>query len=116
MKTASAKAKGRRAAQELKEALLSWAPDLKDDDIVVTPSGVPGEDLTLSPKARETYPYCVEVKNVEKLNVHEAYEQAVAHWKKRGAKAEETPVLFFKRNKTPMKVVLTLEHFLKLTR
>jgi len=116
MKTSSCKAKGRRAAQELKETLLAWAPDLKDDDIIVTPSGVPGEDLVFSPKAREIYRFVSEIKNVESLNVHKAYEQAVAHWQKRGCKTDEFPILFFKRNRTEMKVVLTLEHFLKLTR
>ena len=116
MLTSSCKAKGRRAAQELKEALLEWAPDLSNDDIIVTSSGETGEDLKLSPKAREIYPYVVECKNVEKLNVHEAYAQAVEHWQKRGSKKEEFPILAFKKNKTDMKVVLSLEHFLKLTR
>lgn len=116
MKTASAKAKGRRCAAELRDTLLEWAPDLKPDDIVVTSSGDTGEDLKLSPAARAVYPYVVECKNVEKLNVHEAYAQAVSHWQSRGSNKEEFPVLFFKRNHTDMKVVLSLEHFLKLTR
>jgi hypothetical protein len=116
MKTSSAKAKGRRAAQELKDALLEWAPDLTSDDIIVTSSGDTGEDLKLSPRAREVYPYVFECKNVEKLNVHEAYDQAVSHWQSRGSKSEEFPILAFKRNNTPMKVVVSLEHYLKLTR
>lgn len=116
MTPSSAKAKGRRAAAELKEALLEWAPDLKPDDIVVTSSGDTGEDLKLSPAAREIYPYVFECKNVESLNVHKAYEQAVEHWQKRGSKKEEFPILAFKRNKTDMKIVVSLEHFLRLTR
>lgn len=116
MKTSSAKAKGRRAAQELKDTLLEWAPDISGEDIIITSSGETGEDLKLSPKAREVYPYVFECKNVEKLNVHEAYAQAVEHWQKRGAKKEEFPILAFKRNHAEIKVVLSLEHFLKLTR
>lgn len=116
MRASSAKAKGRRACQELKADLHSWAPDLRPDDIQVTSSGAPGEDLKLSPAARDIYPFVFEVKNVEKLNVHEAYQQAVQHWVKRGMKAEEYPILAFKKNKTPMSVMLSLEHFLKLTR
>lgn len=115
MKTSSAKAKGRRAASELKDKLHAWAPDLKHDDIVVTPSGVPGEDLKLSPAAREKYPYVFEVKNVEALNVHQAYQQAVQHWVKRGMSEQEYPLLAFKKNRTEMCVMLTLDHFLKLT-
>ncbi|MNJ94782.1 hypothetical protein D3C87_124850 [compost metagenome] len=116
MKTSSAKAKGRRACQEVKEAFHEWAPDLKDDDIIVTPSGVPGEDLRLSPAARDIYPYVVECKNVEKLNVHEAYQQAAQHWIKRGMNESEYPLLAFKKNRSDLFVMLSLKDFLKLTR
>lgn len=116
MKTSSAKSKGRRAAAELKEALLEWAPDLVSDDIVITSAGDNGEDLKLSPHARDVYPYVFECKNVEKINIHESYEQAVEHWKARGSSKEEFPILAFKRNRTEMKIVISLGHFLKLTR
>lgn len=116
MKTSSAKAKGRRAASELRDLLLAWAPDLKPDDIAITSSGETGEDLKLSPQAREVYPYVFECKNVEKINVHEAYAQAVQHWQKRGKQAQEFPVLAFKKNRTDLFVMLSMEHFLKLTR
>lgn len=116
MTPASAKAKGRRAAAEVRDLLLEWCPDLQPDDIVVTSSGETGEDLKLSPKAREIYPYIAEVKNVEKLNIHEANAQAVAHWQKRGSKPSEFPIVCYKRNRTDLYVSIKLEHFLKLTR
>lgn len=115
MRTSSAKAKGRRACSELKDLLHGYAPDLKNDDIIVTPSGVPGEDLRLSPAARDKYPYVFECKNVESLNVHQAYNQAAEHWQKRGANPQEFPVLAFKKNRTDLFVMLKAEHFLKLT-
>lgn len=110
MKTSSAKAKGRRASQEVKDMLLVWDPDLQSDDIVVTGSGDTGEDLKLSPKAREIYPYSIECKNVEKLNVWQALEQAKSH------SSEHTPLLCFRRNRSEMFVALKFEDFLKLTR
>jgi hypothetical protein len=94
--------------------LLSWAPDLKEDDIQVTSSGAPGEDLKLSPAAQVVYSDLVwECKNVEKLNVHEAFAQAESHVAKRG---RGVAILCFARNRTEPKVVLNLEDFLRLIR
>ena len=62
MKTKSAKAKGRKLLAEVRELLFQYAPDLKPDDIRVTPSGCVGEDLLLSPAARQIYSIIVEGK------------------------------------------------------
>lgn len=110
MKTSSCKAKGRRLAQKLKETLLSWAPDLKEDDIQVTSSGAGGEDLKLSPVARTIYPISFECKNVEKLNLWSAYEQAQSNSK------EHIPAVCFSRNRSEPMVALKLEDFLRLIR
>ena len=67
MKTSSAKAKGRRAAAGLSEALLLSFPELGQDDIIVPPSSCTGEDLRLSPAARRVLPFSFEVKNQERL-------------------------------------------------
>jgi hypothetical protein len=112
MKTSSAKQKGRRLCQQVKETLLEWAPDLKPDDIQVTSSGAPGEDLKLSPAARVIYPMCWEMKNVERLNVWEAYEQAESH----ATGTDNIPVLCFSRNRSEPMVALKLKNFLKLIR
>ena len=79
MLTSSAKAKGRRACQKLREEILNAFPELQPKDIRVTPSGVTGEDLLLSPKAEQVFPYVIEVKSQEKLNVWKALEQARSH-------------------------------------
>jgi hypothetical protein len=112
MKTSSAKAKGRRLAQRVRDALLSWAPDLASDDIQVTSSSVGGEDLRLSPRAREIYPYAIECKNQEKLNVWEAIKQADSHINGCG----HIPLVVFARNHSKDYVVVELEKFLKVTR
>jgi hypothetical protein len=113
MRTSSAKAKGRRLCSEIKEALYKWAPDLKVGDIEVTSSGCTGEDLKLSPAAREIYPYTIEAKCQEKLSIWDALEQAETHAE---GKPELFPLLVFRRNNSETYVTLKLEHFLKLTR
>lgn len=110
MKSRSAKAKGRRAAQEVQALLLAHAPELNADDVRVVPSGVPGEDLWLSSKARGVYPFAVEVKNVEKLNFWEAIRQAEAHAKG----TEYQPLVVFRRNNDKLRVILDFDRFLKI--
>lgn len=112
MKTSSCKAKGRRAAQEVKDLLLSYCLDLESGDITVTPSGVPGVDLHLSPKAKLIYPFCIECKNQESLQIWKALEQAQSHKKHE----LECPVLFFKRNHSNLYVALNANDFIKLMR
>ena len=107
MKIASAKAKGRKAAVELQKLLLCRFPELHEDDIRVTSSGVNGEDLQLSPRARELLPFNFEVKNQERLNIWEALAQSKHHGKHK-------PVVAFRRNRTPLHVCLEVETFLDL--
>lgn len=117
MKTSSCKAKGRRAALEVKDLLYHYAPDLKVGDIEVTSSSVPGCDLQLSPAARLIYPLSIEVKNQESVSIWKAYAQAKEH-----AKADEAkgllhfPVVFFRRNRSELLVCLSAEHLMKLIR
>lgn len=110
MKPSSAKAKGRIACKEVRDLLLEWAPDLKPDDIRVTSSGATGEDLMLSPAAQAKYPFAIEVKNQERMNIWDAFEQAQVHAEKSG----RTPLLAFRRNRSELMVSLRLEDFLKL--
>ena len=110
MNIRSAKAKGWRAAAEVAEALLAFAPDLEDGDIRVTPSSVTGADLLLSPKARERFPFVIEVKNCERLNIWAALDQARRHSKG----GPLVPLLVFRRNRTELHVTLPLTDFLNL--
>lgn len=109
MRTSSCKAKGRRCSTEAKASLHKHAPHLEDADIWVTPSGVPGVDVNFSPLARKTYPYAIECKNVEALNIWQALKQCEER------KAQGTPLLIFKRNRSGMYVCLRLEDFLRIT-
>jgi hypothetical protein len=93
MKTSSAKQKGRRLAQRI-AALLKNTFNLNEDDIFCNPGGVPGEDIKLSEKARVKIPFSIEAKNVEKLNIWAALEQAESENRK------YKPLLVFSRNRS----------------
>ncbi len=113
MRTSSAKAKGRRLASRLAGRLLDLVrPHLTDLDIRVTPSGVSGEDLWLSPAACALIPYTFECKNVERINVWDAIKQSQQHANKTGRE----PVVVFSKNHQADYAIVTLDHYLELIR
>ena len=78
MKTASGKAKGRRLQQWVAQQIskLTGLKSGKDSDIVSREMGQSGTDVRLSEKAKILFPFSVECKNVEKLNVWKTIKQA----------------------------------------
>ena len=75
IKTQSAKAKGRKLQQWVRDLLIEKL-DVHPEDIESRSMGAGGEDLIMARAAREKFPFSIECKNVEKLNVWEAYKQA----------------------------------------
>lgn len=110
MKPQSAKQKGRKHQQSVRDKFLHAAPELDNKDIRSVPMGVSGEDLWMSTKAEEIYPYSVECKNVEKLNVWQAIKQAEDEAKKNG----KIPLVAFTKNKEDTYVAIPIEEFLAL--
>ena len=108
MKTQSAKAKGRKLQQMVRDLILETFTELEPDDVRSTSMGAGGEDLQLSPAARKKFPYSVECKNVEKLNVWGAYEQAEK------PSGNHEPLLIMKKNRKKPLVVIDLEAFVEL--
>jgi|TARA_R100000030_G_scaffold48575_1_gene36624 hypothetical protein len=108
MKTRSAKNKGKRLQNSVRDILLETFTELEPDDIKSTTMGESGEDIQLSPAARKLIPYAFECKNVEKLNIWSALEQAEANSEK------GKPVLVFKRNRSKTYAVLQIEDFIEL--
>ena len=106
MRPQSAKAKGRRLQQETRDAILAAFPGLHPDDVRSTSMGASGEDLLLSPAAREMVPFSIECKNVESLNIHKAIEQASGR--------KYPPLVVFRKNNTPAYVALPFDRFLTL--
>jgi len=106
-KTASTrKAKGRKFQQWCRD-LVRETFCLEEDDVRSTSMGAGGEDILLSPAARKVFPYSIECKNVERLNVWEAYEQACEN------AGDHQPLLFMKKNHKKALVVLDAEYFVK---
>lgn len=109
MKTSSAKAKGRRLQQEVADALCATMR-LHKDDVKCAIMGESGRDVHLSPRAQIVFPYSVECKNTERLNVWAALEQA-----KKNA-GTLTPLLIFRRNRSVAYAVVPLDNLLDLHR
>ena len=107
MKTQSAKAKGRRLQQWVRERLIEGL-DIHPEDIESRPMGSGGEDLIMARAAREKFPFSIECKNQEKLSIWEALNQAAEN------SGDYPPVLIFKRNRSKTYVTIELEEFIKL--
>ena len=107
MKTQSAKAKGRLLQQWVRDKLIEEF-DIHPEDIKSTSMGAGGEDVTMARAARQKVPFSIDCKNVEKLNVWEAYEQACAN------AGEYEPLVVMKKNRKKPLVVMDAESFIKL--
>jgi hypothetical protein len=107
MKVQSAKAKGRRLQQWVRDKLIEML-DVHPEDIESRSMGAGGEDLIMARAARQKFPYSIECKNVEKLNVWEAYEQAQAN------SGNYEPILVMKKNGKKPLVVVDAEYYIQL--
>ena len=107
MKTQSAKAKGRRLQQWFRDQLIEKL-EVHPEDIESRSMGAGGEDLIMARAAREKFPYSVECKNQEKLNIWSSLEQAEDN------ATNYKPLLIFKRNRSKTYVTLSLEDFLDI--
>lgn len=106
MKTSSAKAKGRRLQQWVAEKLLVHL-HLGERDARSTSMGDSGTDVKLSEKAFKMFPYDIECKNQERVNIWDAYEQA-------SVRAIGEPLVIIKRNRSVTLAIVDAEYFIKL--
>ena len=107
MKTQSAKAKGRRLQQWMRDTLVEEL-GVHPEDIESRSMGAGGEDLIMARAAREKFPYSIECKNVEKLNVWDAYSQASEN------SGNYEPIVVMKKNGKKPLVVVDAEYFVRL--
>ena len=107
MKVQSAKAKGRRLQQWIRDQLIEKL-EVHPEDVESRSMGAGGEDLIMARAAREKFPYSVECKNQEKINVWESYSQAVDNCN------NYEPVVVIKRNNHKALVVVDAEYFVGL--
>ena len=107
MKTQSAKAKGRRLQQWFRDLLIEKL-DIHPEDIESRSMGAGGEDLIMARAARESFPYSIECKNQEKVNLWEAYNQACDN------SGSYEPIVVLKRNNQKPLVLIDAEYFMVL--
>ena len=101
----SAKAKGRKLQKWFRQRLIDTL-NLHPDDVESRSMGAGGEDLMFSSSARGAFPYSVECKNQESINVWKAYEQAVFN------SGAYEPLLVIKKNRKNPLVVMDAEYFI----
>ena len=101
MLTQSGKAKGRRLQQWTRDRILNVFKELTEDDVRSTSMGAGGVDVTLSQAAKNCFPFSIECKNVEKIQLWNSWSQCLEN-------CEEgmQPLLIIKRNGcTPIAVM-----------
>ena len=109
IKPSSSKAKGRRAQQAIRDAILDAFPQLEPDDVKSTSMGAPGEDVQLSSAARKLFPYQVESKAKAKSQLHTYYDQAKTHGK-------HIPLVVVKMDRKETLACVELSHFMELVK
>ena len=107
MKTQSAKSKGRRLQQWFRDLLIEKL-NVHPEDIESRSMGAGGEDLIMARSARKKFPYSIECKNQEKVNIWDAYEQAEENSK------NYEPIVVLKRNNTKPLVLIDADYFVNL--
>ena len=109
MKPRSAKNKGKRLQNKIRDLILEKFNNILElDDVRSITMGDSGEDILLSPVARRVFPFSVECKNQEKLNIWSSLEQAEEN------SGKHTPLVIFKRNRSKTYAVLEFKELLKL--
>ena len=76
MKASSVKGKGRRLQNFLRDKIYDYFPSLREGDVKTAVMGESGEDIILSPAARDLIPFSFECKNQERLNIWESLSQS----------------------------------------
>jgi hypothetical protein len=107
MKVQSAKAKGRRLQQWVRDKLIECL-DIHPEDIESRSMGAGGEDLIMARAARSKFPHSIECKNVEKLNIWESYEQAKTN------SGDYEPIVVIKKNGKKPLVVVDAEFYIQM--
>lgn len=105
MKTASAKAKGRRLQQWVRDLILRLHPTLTEDDVRSTSMGAGGEDVLLSHAARTLAPFSIECKNLKAFAGYNYYGQAVEN------SGDYEPIVVIKANRQKPLVLVDAEYF-----
>jgi hypothetical protein len=108
IKTQSAKAKGRKLQQWVRNMILELIPSLEQDDVKSTSMGAGGEDVQLSPAARKKIPISLECKARKSIAVYSYYAQA-----EENCPTGMEPVVIIKADRKKPLAIVDAEYFLK---
>lgn len=111
MKPRSCKNKGIRLQKWVAEQIsnitgISWG---KDKEIRSREAGQQGTDVVLSDRVKTLFPFSIECKNVENINLWDAIEQAKSNQQK-----DTEWLLFIKRNNVDPVVVMDCNEFFRI--
>jgi hypothetical protein len=114
----SRKAKGRKLQQLVRDYVLAAFPALSKDDVWSRSMGAGGTDVQLSQAAKSLFPYSVECKSGKlggtvPKKVYDWIGQAQEHLE---PGEEEHPLVVFKADYKQPYVIVSLEHFMELTK
>lgn len=109
IKTSSAKAKGRKHQQWVRDKIYETFPVLEDGDVRSTSMGAGGEDIQLSPAARRLFPYSVECKAYKSFAIYTVMDQATEN-----TPDGLQPIAIIKGDRRKPLAVLDAEHFFQL--
>ena len=96
------KSKGKNFQNDIRDDILALYPDLTENDVYSTSMGAQGIDIMLSEEARKVFPFAVECKRSEGVNVHGAMDQCIPNAKKEGLH----PIVISKKNRKDALVTL----------
>ena len=83
---------------------------INEHDIKTAVMGESGMDIILSKAGRETFPYAVECKKVEKINIWKCYDQASEN------SEDLTPLLIFSKNRSKVMVCFEFTGFIRFNK
>lgn len=110
MKTSSAKGKGRRLQQKVRDAFRAkYVGVLRDGDIESRQMGGIGTDLVLSPLAKDHIPFDIECKNCETASPWLWMKQA-----KENTTEGRIPLVVFSRNREDTYAMIRFDDLIKL--
>jgi hypothetical protein len=107
---ASRKGKARALQNPVASIIRSSFSVLDGNDVSPAIMGQSGIDIHLSNHARQFFPFGIECKNQESLNIWQALEQARVN----AEKEKLIPLLVFKRNRSEIYVCLRFADFMGL--
>lgn len=106
----SAKAKGRKLQQYVRDKILEYFPKFAKEDVRSTGMGQQGADIQLSKFAQDALGIAVECKSYERIHVYQWYWQAVDHAKQNNLE----PVVVVKQNNAKPLALMDLDYFMQL--